>query len=87
MYIYEEGKKLINLDHILVIRIHSYTNEVDYVEFEGPTDTVAVISVPKGEGKYVLAGIARLILIPDPRVYTKEELISFGKSIIEESDK
>jgi hypothetical protein len=86
MYIYEEGKKLINLDHILVIRIHSYTNEVDYVEFEGPQDTVAVISVPKGEGKYVLAGIARLILIPDPRVYTKEELISFGKSIIEEND-
>jgi hypothetical protein len=86
MYIYEEGKKLINLDHILVIRIHSYTNEVDYVEFEGPTDTVAVISVPKGEGKYVLAGIRYILGNKMMGIYTKEELISFGKSIIEESD-
>jgi hypothetical protein len=87
MYIYEEGKRLIKLDNILVIRVHNYVEDWDYVEFEGPQDTVAVISVPKGEGKYVLAGLARLILIPDPRIYTKEELISFGKSIIEESDK
>jgi hypothetical protein len=87
MYIYEEGKKLINLKDVLVIRISSYADDVDYIELERFHDTAVMVSVPKGEGKYALAGIARLILIPDPRVYTVEEIINVGKSLIKESDK
>ena len=87
MYIYEEGKKLINLKDFPVIRVDTYGAEVDYVELKKSQDTAVIISVPKGEGKYMLAGIARLILIPDPRVYTVEEIINVGKSIIGESDK
>ena len=87
MYIYEEGKKLINLKDFPIIRVDTYGAEVDYVELKKSQDTAVIISVPKGEGKYMLAGIRRLILIPDPRVYTVEEIINVGKSIIGESDK
>jgi hypothetical protein len=87
MYIYEEGKKLISLKDFPIIRVDTYGAEVDYVELKKSQDTAVIISVPKGEGKYMLAGIARLILIPDPRVYIVEEIINVGKSLIKESDK
>jgi hypothetical protein len=86
MYIYEEGKKLVNLDHILVVRVHGYTPELDYVEFEGSQDTVATFPVPKGEGIYVLAGIRYILDIDSSGIYTIEELKEYGKSKIEGSD-
>jgi len=86
MYIYEEGKKLVNLDHILVVRVHGYTPELDYIEFEGSQDTVATFSVPKGEGIYVLAGIRYLIAVSTDGVYTLGELRELGKSNLEGSD-
>jgi hypothetical protein len=87
MYIYDKGKRLINLDNVLVVRVHFYEKNWDYIEFSGDYDTVAMMAVPKGEGRYVLEGIRRLLALEKHSVYVLEELKEYGKSSIERSDK
>jgi hypothetical protein len=84
MWVYIKGKKLINLRRIAYIRLDNYTTDREYIVFCGEDGELTMVGVEKGEGVYFLRGLLFYLKAKEDGVIPLEEVITVGKSNIEE---
>jgi hypothetical protein len=84
MWVYVKGKRLINLCRIAYIRIDNYATDREYIAFCGENGELTMVGVEKGEGVYFLRGLVFYLKAKEDGVVPLEEIITVGKSNIEE---